>query len=109
MTRTRTMPILLAILATGCAAMRTPPPVVISRPVDASLPAEHRYVPIRADLVEPISDPMSGRRLVTVGDWIEAAKARDAALEAANGRLAEIGKIQGQSTEGQDHILPKRR
>jgi hypothetical protein len=90
------IPVLLAILASGCAAMRTPPPVVISRPVDASLPAERRYVPIRSDLVELIPDPMSGRRLVTVGDWIEAAKARAASLDVANGRLAEIGKIEGQ-------------
>lgn len=91
-----TLGLLLAVLVGGCAAVRPPPPVVISRPVDASLPPEQRYVPIRAELVEPISDPMSGRRLVTVGDWIEAAETRAAALAAANGRLAEIGKIEGE-------------
>lgn len=86
---------LILLLASGCASTNDSPPVVIARPVDASLPAQRIYVPIRFDLVVPCIDPVSGRRLITVGDWIEAAKMRAVALTECSGRLAEIGRIQG--------------
>lgn len=87
--------ILAALLATGCASA----PSVITRPVDASLPAERRYVPISAELVAPIPDPASGRTLAAVGDWIEAAKEREGALAVCNARLSEIGNVQGRPAE----------
>lgn len=92
----------VAMLVSGCASHGLPSPVVVTRPVDASLPPERRYVPIRADLTRRVPDPVSGRRLVLVSDWYSSSKLRAAALATCNVQLDEIAQIQGRPVSDSD-------
>jgi hypothetical protein len=83
--------ILVAMLA-GCAGKPQRCPVCPSTPVAVDVPLPVR-APLPPELAAPVPDPWAGRAIVTVGDAVQAAKQRKAALARANSRLVRLREL----------------